>query len=63
MSTHEAKAHLSGLRAVVERREEVFIARRGKTVAQHVSALTCLPKAAIRGLTAKNSLPCGPLSH
>ena len=32
MSTHEAKAYLSGLRAAVERRDEVFIARRGRTV-------------------------------
>ena len=63
ISTHGAKTHFSELVAAVERCEEVFIARREKTVAQLVSALTCLPKAAIRGLTAKNPLPCGPLSH
>ena len=48
MSTPEAKARLSGLRAAVERGEEVFIARRGKTVAQIVSTRAPERKASIR---------------
>ena len=48
ISTHGAKTHFSELVAAVERCEEVFIARRGKTVAQLVSTQAPERKAPIR---------------